>query len=222
MTFGVPELLKGFDFLIAVIGLFGIGEILLTMEEGLSFKGKSAKINFKVVWQTWGELLRHWKLFLRSVAVGCWMGITPWRRHAGQLHELRHGAAHVEGPGQFRQGPHRRRGGARDRRPRRRHLGAAAHADAGHPGFAHRGGAAGWPADLGPAARAHAVRGAEGICLGPDRQHVHRQHRGPDRGADHGALVGGHPAHPVFDHRAGHHRHLRHWRLHRAQLACST
>jgi putative tricarboxylic transport membrane protein len=77
MTFGVPELLKGFDFLIAVIGLFGIGEILLTMEEGLSFKGKSAKINFKVVWQTWGELIRHWKLFLRSVAVGCWMGITP-------------------------------------------------------------------------------------------------------------------------------------------------
>jgi putative tricarboxylic transport membrane protein len=77
MTFGSPELLKGFDFLIAVIGLFGIGEILLTMEEGLEFRGKSARMNFKVVWQTWGELLRHWKLFLRSVLVGCWMGITP-------------------------------------------------------------------------------------------------------------------------------------------------
>jgi putative tricarboxylic transport membrane protein len=70
-------LLKGFDFLIAVIGLFGIGEILLTMEEGLAFKGKSARINFKVVLQTWAELLRYWKTFLRSVAVGCWMGITP-------------------------------------------------------------------------------------------------------------------------------------------------
>ncbi len=77
MTYGVPEMLKGFDFLIAVIGLFGIGEILLTMEEGLSFKGKSARINPKVVWQTWRELLTHWKLFLRSMAVGCWMGITP-------------------------------------------------------------------------------------------------------------------------------------------------
>ncbi len=77
MTFGVPELLKGFDFLIAVIGLFGIGEILLTMEEGLAFKGKSARINFKVVWQTWGQLLPYWKTFLRSTAVGCWMGITP-------------------------------------------------------------------------------------------------------------------------------------------------
>ncbi len=77
MTYGLPVLLKGFDFLIAVIGLFGIGEILLTMEEGLAFKGKSAKINFKIVVQTWVELLRYWKTFLRSVAVGCWMGITP-------------------------------------------------------------------------------------------------------------------------------------------------
>ena len=39
LTFGYMELLKGFDFLIAVIGLFGIGEILLTIEEGLVFKG---------------------------------------------------------------------------------------------------------------------------------------------------------------------------------------
>jgi putative tricarboxylic transport membrane protein len=77
MTYEFPQLLKGFGFLIAVIGLFGIGEILLTMEEGLAFKGKSAKINFKVVWETWGELIKHWKLFLRSMAVGCWMGITP-------------------------------------------------------------------------------------------------------------------------------------------------
>ena len=43
LTFGFTELLTGFDFLIAVIGLFGIGEILLTMEEGLSFKGGTAE-----------------------------------------------------------------------------------------------------------------------------------------------------------------------------------
>jgi putative tricarboxylic transport membrane protein len=77
MTYGVTELLKGFDFLIAVIGLFGIGEILLTMEEGLAFKGKSARIRFDIVIRTWGELLRYWKTFLRSTAIGCWMGITP-------------------------------------------------------------------------------------------------------------------------------------------------
>jgi putative tricarboxylic transport membrane protein len=60
-----------------VIGLFGIGEILLTMEEGLSFRGGYAKINLKVVFQTWRELLKHWALSLRSCVIGCWMGITP-------------------------------------------------------------------------------------------------------------------------------------------------
>ena len=77
MTYGFPVLLKGFDFLIAVVGLFGIGEILLTMEEGLAFKGKSAKLNPKVVWETWKTLPRYWLTFLRSTAIGCWMGITP-------------------------------------------------------------------------------------------------------------------------------------------------
>src|SRR6201987_4487617 len=56
LTFGFTELLNGFDFLIAVIGLFGIGEILLTMEEGLAFRGGSAKINLRVVLKTWKEL----------------------------------------------------------------------------------------------------------------------------------------------------------------------
>ena len=77
MTYGVPVMLKGFDFLIAVIGLFGIGEILLTMEEGLAFKGKRARISGRVVWDTWTDLFKYWKTFLRSTAVGCWMGITP-------------------------------------------------------------------------------------------------------------------------------------------------
>jgi putative tricarboxylic transport membrane protein len=69
--------MKGFDFLIAVIGLFGIGEILLSMEEGLAFRGQTAKINFKVVLQTWRTLPRYWMTFIRSTAIGCWMGITP-------------------------------------------------------------------------------------------------------------------------------------------------
>jgi putative tricarboxylic transport membrane protein len=77
MSYGFPALLRGFHFLIAVIGLFGIGEALLTMEEGLAFKGKSAKLNPKVVWETWKTLPQYWLTFLRSTAVGCWMGITP-------------------------------------------------------------------------------------------------------------------------------------------------
>src|SRR5512141_1705717 len=77
LIFGFTDLMRGFDFLIAVIGLFGIGEILLSMEEGLSFSGKSAKINPKVVFETWKKLPRYWMTSLRSCAIGCWMGITP-------------------------------------------------------------------------------------------------------------------------------------------------
>src|SRR5688572_6336641 len=60
LTFGFTELLTGFDFLIAVIGLFGIGEILLTMEEGLRFRGKAATMNLRVVLDTWAKLPRFW------------------------------------------------------------------------------------------------------------------------------------------------------------------
>src|SRR4029453_14389773 len=77
LTFGFTELLNGFDFLIAVIGLFGIGEILLTMEEGLAFRGGKAKINLRVVLQTWKELPAYWMTSLRSCFIGCWMGVTP-------------------------------------------------------------------------------------------------------------------------------------------------
>jgi TctA family transporter len=77
MTFGSSELLRGFDFLVAVIGLFGIGEILLTMEEGIAFKGKKPDIDLKVVFKTWAKLPRYWLVLLRSSAIGCWLGVTP-------------------------------------------------------------------------------------------------------------------------------------------------
>ena len=77
LTFGFTTMLKGFDFLIAVIGLFGIGEILLTMEEGLAFKGVRGKIDSKIVLETWKKLPRYWATLVRSAAIGCWMGITP-------------------------------------------------------------------------------------------------------------------------------------------------
>ena len=77
LTFGISELLRGFDFLVAVIGLFGIGEILLSMEEGLAFSGSNARINMKVVIETWAKLPKYWMTSLRSCLIGCWMGITP-------------------------------------------------------------------------------------------------------------------------------------------------
>ncbi|MET0509205.1 MAG: tripartite tricarboxylate transporter permease, partial [Burkholderiaceae bacterium] len=77
LTFGSTELLNGFDFLIAVIGLFGLGEIFLTMEEGLNFRGGKAKIDLRVVLRTWMSLPQYWMTSLRSCIIGCGMGVTP-------------------------------------------------------------------------------------------------------------------------------------------------
>jgi putative tricarboxylic transport membrane protein len=77
MVYGYMELLKGFGFLIAVIGLFGIGEILSSMEEGLEFKGADAKLRLNAVLKTWMQLPKFWITSIRSCLIGCWMGITP-------------------------------------------------------------------------------------------------------------------------------------------------
>ena len=77
MTFGFTDLLRGVNFLVAVIGLFGISEILVTMEESLALRGHVAHINPKVVWETWKTFPRHWITIIRSAFIGCWLGITP-------------------------------------------------------------------------------------------------------------------------------------------------
>ena len=77
LTFGFPELVKGISFLVAVIGLFGIGELLQTMEEGLRFEGIKARINPRDVLRALISLPKYWLTLLRSALVGCWMGITP-------------------------------------------------------------------------------------------------------------------------------------------------
>ena len=209
MTFGWSELLRGIDFLIAVIGLFGIGEILLTMEEGLAFKGKNAKMNLRggpaSVGQGLAALLGDAAAHLRSSAAGwasrpaarppprSWVTASP-----SAFPRMATSSARAD----------RRRDRPGNRGACVRHLRAAADARAGHPRFRHRRGAAGRPDDLGPAARAAAVRRAEGFCVGPDRQHVPGQHCRADRRALHRAAVRGDPAHSVFHHRTGHHRGL--------------
>src|SRR5439155_419875 len=70
MTFGLVDLMKGFDFIVAVIGLFGIGEILLSVEEGLSFKGVRTGMNLRVVFDTWRILPRYARTFVRGAFIG--------------------------------------------------------------------------------------------------------------------------------------------------------
>src|SRR5881409_2899348 len=77
LTFGSIELMRGFSFIVAVIGLFGLGEIFLTVEEGLEFRGATARVRFRDMLATWRELGGYWKAFLRSSLIGFWMGFKP-------------------------------------------------------------------------------------------------------------------------------------------------
>src|SRR6266566_524568 len=70
MTFGSSELLRGINFLVAVIGLFGISEILLTMEERLALRGHAAAISLRVVLKVWRDLPKYWVTLLRSSIIG--------------------------------------------------------------------------------------------------------------------------------------------------------
>src|SRR6266508_1180743 len=108
MTFGITDLMKGFDFIVAVIGLFGIGEILLTMEEGLSFRSVPTGMNLRVVLDTWKILPRYWRTFLRSCFIGFWMGFKPGGATPASFmsysfakrfsrHPERFGQGHIEG-----------------------------------------------------------------------------------------------------------------------------
>jgi TctA family transporter len=77
LTYDLPQLIKGVSFLVAVIGLFGIGELIATMEEKLEFRGIAAKVSPSDVLKVFLSLPRYWVALIRSSIVGCWMGITP-------------------------------------------------------------------------------------------------------------------------------------------------
>jgi putative tricarboxylic transport membrane protein len=77
LTFEFDQLIAGVSFLVVVIGLFGIGELVLTIEEGLQLKGIHAKVSPRDVWRTLLSMPRHWATLIRSALVGVWMGITP-------------------------------------------------------------------------------------------------------------------------------------------------
>ena len=77
LTMGIDELVKGVSFVVAVMGLFGIGELLIAVEEEFHARAVSSRIDWREVFRALVNLPRHWLALLRSAAIGCWMGITP-------------------------------------------------------------------------------------------------------------------------------------------------
>ncbi|MFC3123664.1 tripartite tricarboxylate transporter permease [Pseudoroseomonas globiformis] len=77
LTFDFDQLIRGISFLVVVIGLFGLGELLLTIEDGPEFKGASGRIDPREMFRAAARMPRYWFAMLRGSAVGVWMGITP-------------------------------------------------------------------------------------------------------------------------------------------------
>ena len=77
LTMGIDELVKGVSFVVAVMGLFGIGELLIAVEDEFHVKAISSKVEWREVFRTLAGLPRYGWALLRSAAIGCWMGITP-------------------------------------------------------------------------------------------------------------------------------------------------
>src|SRR5690348_3889495 len=59
LTMGLDELVKGVSFVVAVMGLFGIGELLVAVEEELHARAVSSKIDWLEVFRAVARLPRH-------------------------------------------------------------------------------------------------------------------------------------------------------------------
>jgi len=77
MHFGLVSLQSGVNFIVIAIGLFGLGEIFLTVEEGLRLEGIRARLGFRDVWETWKLFPRYVATIVRSTILGFWIGVLP-------------------------------------------------------------------------------------------------------------------------------------------------
>ncbi len=83
-TFGSELLLGGFDFIVALVGLFGIGEVLTELTGGLGWEGEVRRGNgargsaFRDYFvETWRLMVEKRWLVLRASVVGLFVGFLP-------------------------------------------------------------------------------------------------------------------------------------------------
>jgi len=77
LNFGSITLLSGFSFITASIGLFGVGEILLSAEEALDFKGVQGKIGLRDIGLVLRTLRRNLLTWFTGTILGFWIGVMP-------------------------------------------------------------------------------------------------------------------------------------------------
>ncbi|GIX48415.1 MAG: tricarboxylate transporter [Candidatus Tectimicrobiota bacterium] len=77
-TFGTITLLNGFHFVPITIGLYGLGEILASAEEGVAkLVGLQGRVGWRDLRETLRELKARFLTLLGSTVLGFWVGILP-------------------------------------------------------------------------------------------------------------------------------------------------
>ena len=74
-TFGIPDILAGIDFLVVVIGLFGMAELISLVEQKGAGTLKALKIDKSFV--SWRDLMLTKWTILRSSCIGFIVGVLP-------------------------------------------------------------------------------------------------------------------------------------------------
>ncbi len=76
-TFGIDELQGGVDFVIVIIGIFGIGEVFENLEHIAQEIVKPVQKKFGRIWISWDDWKRCFWPMLRETPVGFLIGILP-------------------------------------------------------------------------------------------------------------------------------------------------
>jgi len=74
-VYGIAELRDGISFILIVMGVFGVGEVLVSAEERM--KTESIKVKFKDLWPTIDDVLVSKWAILRGTVVGFFVGALP-------------------------------------------------------------------------------------------------------------------------------------------------
>ncbi len=74
-VYGIPELMGGIDFVPVVMGLFGIGEVLVSAEERM--KVQPLNVKFADLWPTLADIVQSKWAIMRGTLIGFGIGALP-------------------------------------------------------------------------------------------------------------------------------------------------
>ena len=77
-TFGAPDLFDGLDFVSIAVGMFGLGSIIASLEQGEDAQTVSVlKAKIQRLWPTREDFRLAWPASVRGTILGCVLGVLP-------------------------------------------------------------------------------------------------------------------------------------------------